>query len=342
MITTDWKDYIDNGISDANIPAVDRERFEVQLILDILEGCKYNCPGCYVDRRNNYNEKALDNALILMDQVESAGMYLDDITIGPTDFFGANNTMDVLRDERMKNILSRVEGIQHNTSIDEMVLDEDVMEVIDFLESEDAYLNLNYDVQIAIDLNKVMIDEKYCDLIDKRWNIFKNSRLKYEVSLLANIDHTAMDVKGVSEYVKNRWETVIEYVPSVMRANSARMKDVIDKWRKYRTGYNLHSDISHKTFHHLIVGFNKENSYLAPFIYENAAIYDEDYLVEPTVEAMLRKSEEITAWQYENAGPTCKSCNMLNQCVSHMIPYFTIKTLGEPDYCPINRVEIGQ
>jgi MoaA/NifB/PqqE/SkfB family radical SAM enzyme len=342
MITTDWKDFLDKGLSDANIPAANRDRFEVQIILDILEGCKYNCPGCYVDRRNNYDTKSMDDVLILMDQVEAAGMYLDDVTIGPTDFFGADNILDVLRDERMKKILSRVDGIQHNTSIDESVSDDNVYAVIEVLESFDEYLDLNYDVQIAIDLNKVMTDEGYRDLIDKRWNIFKESKLKYEVSLLANIDDTAMDVIGVTEYVKNRWKTVIEYVPSVMRSNGSRMKDTIEKWREYRTGYNLHSDISHKTFHHLIVGFNNGKSYLSPFIYENAAIYNDDYLVEPTVDSILAKTKEITNWQYENAGPTCMSCSMLNQCISHLIPYFTIKTLGEDDYCPINREEICQ
>lgn len=337
MITSDWKDYIENQISDANIPTAQQDFFEIQIIMDILEGCKYRCPGCFVNKRNNYNENTLDNVYRIMQQIVDAGIKLDDITLGPTDFFGAENIEEILRHSTTKKILSMVEGVQHNTSIDQSVDDSFVLDIINILEKTEEYKDLNYDVQIAIDVDLMMNDDEYQALIDKRWKLFEDSSLKYEVSLLANIHESAINKDDVSSFARKRYGTVVEYVPSVMRSNKERMMSTLEAWKTHNTNYNLHADISHKTFQHIILNFNKNKIYLAPFIYENAAVYSEDYEVGSSLIEILQTHNEIVEWQYSNAGSTCQGCEMLNQCIAHMIPYFTIKTLEREDYCPLNR-----
>ncbi len=331
MITTDWDDYLSKGISSANIPIYKHNEFKVQCILDILEGCKYQCAGCYVNKRHNYHASALSNVLAL----NIGGM--DDIVLGPTDFFGADNILDILKDERMLEICSRVKGIQHNTSIDSRIGDDFVLKVIKVLEGNEVYSKLNYDVQIAIDADKVLFDKEYQQLIDERWKIFEGSSLKYEVSLLANIDPSVIGYENLQAFVADRWNTVVEYVPSIMRSpNIVNVKTALDQWKAYNSNYNLHADASHKSFNHIILNFNKDKIYLAPFVYENAAVYSKDYLVEGDLDKIYDRYHEIINWQYENAGPTCQKCDYLNQCVTHLIPYFTINTLEEEDYCPLN------
>jgi hypothetical protein len=262
---------------------------------------------------------------------------IDDIVLGPTDFFGADNILDILKDDRMKALCSNVKGIQHNTSIDEDVDDSFVNEVIDFLESSPEYSSLNYDVQIAVDLNSLLHDEKYQSLIDDRWKTFEDSSLKYEVSFLANIDDTAVSSENVQEFVGKRWETVVEYAPSIMRShNVTKVKAALDVWKTYDPGYNLHADTTHKTYNHITLNFNKGKIYLAPFIYEVAAVYSKEYEVPADAAKMIDKYNEIVRNQYVNAGPTCQDCPHLNECVHRLIPYYTMNSLGEEDYCPLN------
>ncbi len=332
MITSDWSDYLNIGTSSANIDISKHRSFKIQCILDILEGCKYHCPGCFVKKKHNYHDSALDNVLSL--NID----HMDDLVLGPTDFFGADNILQILEDPRMIELCRSVEGIQHNTSIDGDVTDDFVKDVISYLESNEVYTNLNYDVQIAVDVYKTLHDPEYQSLIDERFDIFEKSSLKYEVSLLANIDKSIVGIDNIQKFVSQRWNTVLEYVPSIMRSSKPeKIKSALDAWKTYKTNYNIHTDNSHKSFNHIILNFNKDKIYLAPFIYENGAVYTEDYRVHTiTLDAVYSKYQEMVEWQYENAGETCKGCDYLSQCVTHLIPFFTTTTLNERDYCPLN------
>lgn len=328
MIATDWKDYLEGSKELKPLSS----SYRVQFILDILEGCKYKCPGCFVKKRGNYNESALTQAIQVM---QATPFLLDDIVLGPTDFFGADNILDILRDDRMKKLCSSVKGIQHNTSIDENIDDGFVGEVINFLETHPEYSTLNYDVQIAVDLDSLLHDEKYQSLIDDRWKTFEDSSLKYEVSFLANIDNKAISGEDVQEFVGKRWGTVVEYAPSIMRShNFTKVREALDNWKTYDTKYNLHSDITHKTYNHITLNFNKDKIYLAPFIYEVAAVYSRKYEVAP--DNIVETYNEIIHEQYIEAGPTCQECSHFNECVHRLIPYYTVNSLGEKDYCPLN------
>ncbi|MCS5550419.1 MAG: hypothetical protein NZ811_02760 [Gammaproteobacteria bacterium] len=333
MITTDWKEYLDG-------PKVLKplsNSYKVQFILDILEGCKYHCSGCFVKKRGNYSSEAIPNAINIAESCKEDSIQIDDLVIGPTDFFGADNILDVLRSRSMKYLCSYTKGIQHNTSIDENIDDSFVDEVIRFLEDNREYSSLNYDVQIAIDLDKLMADEKYRVLVDNRWDTFKRSKLKYEVSLLANIGESAISDEDVQEFVRDRWGTVVEYVPSIMRShNFSKVKDTLDSWKSYDNSYNLHADKAHKTYNHITLNINKDKVYLAPFIYEVAAVYSKDYEVPPNIEGVIDSYNTIVREQYSYAGPTCQECPHLNECTHRLIPLYTVNSLGEKDYCPLN------
>ncbi|MCS5589905.1 MAG: hypothetical protein NZ824_08065 [Candidatus Thioglobus sp.] len=333
MITTDWKDYLEGSKELKPLS----NSYKVQFILDILEGCKYKCPGCFVKKRGNYDDLALTQAMQAMLSCKEELFEIDDIVLGPTDFFGADNILDILKDDRMKELCSNVKGIQHNTSIDENIDDGFVGEVISFLEAHPEYSTLNYDVQIAVDLNSLLHDKKYQSLIDIRWNTFKDSSLKYEVSFLANIDDTSISSEDVQGFVEKRWETVVEYAPSIMRShNFTKVKEALESWKTYSSGYNLHSDLGHKTYNHITLNFNKNKIYLAPFIYEVAAVYSKEYEVPADAAKMIDKYNEIVREQYISSGPTCQKCPHLNECVHRLIPYYTMNSLGEEDYCPLN------
>ena len=99
MITSNWTDYINA----AGVLTTPKDEYEVHFILDILEGCKYRCPGCFVKKRGNYHSSSLTNALNTIEQIPFT---LNDVVVGPTDFFGADNILEILKDDRMKALCS--------------------------------------------------------------------------------------------------------------------------------------------------------------------------------------------------------------------------------------------
>lgn len=331
MITADWKDYLRSSKELKPLSS----SYKVQFILDILEGCKYRCPGCFVKKRGNFSQHSLTKAIQSMIYCKEDSIEMDDIVLGPTDFFGADNIMDILNDERMKYLCSNVKGIQHNTSIDDNIDDKFVDEVINFLETSPEYSALNYDVQIAVDLESLLHNKKYQALVDDRWRTFDESSLKYEVSFLANIDNQSISGEDVQDFVGKRWGTVVEYAPSIMRShNYDKVKEALENWKTYNPRYNLHSDPTHKTYNHITLNFNKDKIYLAPFIYEVAAVYSKECEVSP--DNIVETYNAIIREQYITAGDTCQNCDHFNECVHRLIPHYTINSLGEKDYCPLN------
>ena len=64
-----------------------------EINLDILHGCSQQCPGCFIPRKNL--TKA-DNLETLYNLLIEGAYYPDEITIGPTDIFDAENFNEIM------------------------------------------------------------------------------------------------------------------------------------------------------------------------------------------------------------------------------------------------------
>ena len=84
--------YID-GISPTNV-----EFIRTEINLDILHGCDQMCPGCFIPRKNLTSP---DHMTKLYDLLCKGQMYPDEITIGPTDIFDAQNFEEIMNHEYM-------------------------------------------------------------------------------------------------------------------------------------------------------------------------------------------------------------------------------------------------
>ena len=174
MLNNDWKNIVDGGRGEEFTSIDNMKEYKIQVNLEILEGCSYMCPGCFVKRKGNWNPNSIATfhslAFELKDRTD---IVLDDIVIGPTDFYGAQNLEEIINNQRLADAISMMpednRNIQHNCSILGSLSEKDIEGKIKAIENSMLGEVVEaWDVQIALDLNRLMNDQVYLDALDER------------------------------------------------------------------------------------------------------------------------------------------------------------------------------
>lgn len=363
MLNNEWQDIVVSGKKLEEFSAISNMgTYKIQVNLEILEGCSYNCPGCFVKRRGNWNPKSIDLFHKLASELKDrTDIVLDDIVIGPTDFYGAENLEEIINNPKLSEAILMMpednRNIQHNCSILGSLSEEDIDSKIKDIENSPLGKAVEaWDVQIALDLNRLMTDIIYMEALDRRIETFKNSSLNFEISMATNI------VQGVEEiifeaieFVRTKYQTVIEVLPSVVRSfnHSAKHGDKLFEWNdmltrlasdthRFKNKFHfLQGDVSHKAFHYSVVSLYQGDMYMSPFIYENAQIHTDDFKViveDDIVNSILNKKNEVVNSQIEkSSNKECGSCKYLNICSNRMVPLIMDTVFKERKECILNK-----
>lgn len=363
MLNNDWKDIVSGGGIGEEFTSIDSmKQYKIQVNLEILEGCSYMCPGCFVKRRGNWNPKSINLFHTLAYELKDrTDIVLDDIVIGPTDFYGAENLIDIINNVRLADAIKMMpednRNIQHNCSILGSLSEKDIQGKIKAIEESPlGKVVESWDVQIALDLNRLMTDQEYVEALDERVETFKNSSLNFEISMATNI------VSGVEEilypaidYIRSKYETVIEVLPSVVRSfnHSAKHGDKLFEWNdmltrlavdphRFKNKFHfLQGDVSHKAFHYSVVSLYQGNIYMSPFVYENAQLHTEDFKVHVDGDiyaSILHKKNSIVNSQIEESvDKECGSCKYLNICANRMVPMMMDNVFNGRKECILNK-----
>ena len=363
MLNNEWKDIVSGGGIGEEFTSIDSmKQYKIQVNLEILEGCSYMCPGCFVKRRGNWNPKSIalfhELAYELKDRDD---IVLDDIVIGPTDFYGAENLVDIINNPRLADAILMMpednRNIQHNCSILGSLSEKDIQGKIKAIEESPLGKVVEaWDVQIALDLNRLMNDPEYLIALDERVETFKNSSLNFEISMATNIVQGVEDILFPAiDFVRSKYETVIEVLPSVVRSfnHSAKHGDKLFEWNDmltrlavdpYRFKNKFHflqGDVSHKAFHYSVVSLHQGNMYMSPFIYENAQIHTDDFKVDVDgniVDSILNKKNKVVNDQIEQSSDKeCGSCKYLNICANRMVPVIMDTVFNGRKECILNK-----
>ena len=367
MLNNDWKDIVSGGGIGEEFTSIDSmKQYKIQVNLEILEGCSYMCPGCFVKRRGNWNPKSIalfhQLAYELKDRTD---VVLDDIVIGPTDFYGAENLTDIINNPRLADAILMMpkdnRNIQHNCSILGSLSEKDIQGKIKAIEESPLGKAVEaWDVQIALDLNRLMNDQSYIDALDERIETFKNSTLDFEISMATNIVSSVEDILYPAiDYIRSKYETVIEVLPSVVRSfnHSSKHGDKLFEWNDMLTRLSLdknrfkskfhflQGDVSHKAFHYSVVSLHQGNMYMSPFIYENAQLHTDVFKVNidgSVVDSILNKKNDVVNSQIEKSSDKeCGSCKYLNICANRMVPMIMDTVFDGRKECILNKDVIG-
>lgn len=362
MLNNDWADIVNNGKMLEEYSAISQmKQYKIQVTLELLEGCSYHCPGCFVKRRGNWHPESIalfhSLAYELKDRTD---IVLDDIVIGPTDFYGAENLEEILDNPRLADAILMMpednRNIQHNCSILGSLSEKDIEGKIKKVENSRLGAVVKcWDVQIALDLNRLLNDDVYRQALENRVKMFEDSSLEFEISMATNIvDNIESILFEAIDYTREKYSTVIEILPSVVRSLSANSKHAVKlfKWNSmldtfakepdFKNKFHfLQGDISHKTFQYAVVNIHFGKFYASPFIYENAQIYKESFEIkinDSIHESILAHKDAIVNKQIESsANKECGSCKYLTICSHRMIPQVMDTFFKDRYECILNK-----
>jgi len=369
MLNNDWKDIVSGGGVGEEFTSIDSmKQYKIQVNLEILEGCSYMCPGCFVKRKGNWNPRSITTFHSLAYELKDRDdIVLDDIVIGPTDFYGAQNLEEIINNQKLADAILMMpednRNIQHNCSILGSLSEKDIESKIKSIENSPLGKVVEaWDVQIALDLNRLMNDPEYLNALDERIETFKNSSLNFEISMATNIVQGVEDILYPAiDFVRSKYETVIEVLPSVVRSfnHSAKHGNKLFEWNdmlsrlavdphRFKNKFHfLQGDVSHKAFHYSVVSIYHGDMYLSPFIYENAQIHTDDFKVDDSwhwlpdadiSDYILKKKDEVVVSQMEKSGDKeCGSCKYLNICVNRMVPMIMDTVFDGRKECILNK-----
>jgi hypothetical protein len=362
MLNKEWEKIVAGGKLEEFTTISSMSQYKIQVALEVLEGCSYMCPGCFVKRRGNWNPKSINLFHKLAYELRNrTDIVLDDLVIGPTDFYGAENLIEIINNPRLADAIRMMpEGnrnIQHNCSILGSLSEKDIVGKIKSIENSRLGKVVEaWDVQIAIDINRLLDDKEYFNALEERLETFESSTLEFEVSLATNIVDGIEDrIYEAIEFTRNRFNTVIEILPSVVRSfdHSPKHGEKLFKWNdmlsklavepaKFKERFHfLQGDLSHKAINYSVVNIHQGNLFMAPFIYENAQIYKDEFKIGvegSVIDSILSYKDSVVKSQIENSlNKDCGTCKYLNICSHRLIPKVMDTVFKGRSECILNK-----
>tara|TARA_R100000278_G_scaffold102624_2_gene79101 strand:+ start:874 stop:2019 length:1146 start_codon:yes stop_codon:yes gene_type:complete len=365
MLNDEWKKIVVDGNRLEEFTAISAmSQYKIQPQLEILEGCSYMCPGCFVKRKGNWSPYSIhlfwELAKELMGRED---IVLDDLVIGPTDFYGAENLETIIEEVKLaEGIMMMPEdnrNVQHNCSILGSLSEKDIEGKIRKIEkSLVGSVVKSWDVQVALDVKRLLYDKEYRRALDNRIETFKESSLNYEISMATNIVDGIEDmIYDAIDLVREEYQTVIEILPSVVRSfdHSPKHGEKLFEWndmltklstdeKRFKTKFHfLQGDVSHKAFHYSVINIHNGRMFMAPFIYENAQIYNDAFLIDITqggdiVDRILEHKHWIVNHQIQNSQLTeCHTCKYLNICSHRLVPRVMETVFENRKECILNK-----
>ena len=295
----------------------------VKIQLDVLDGCVHACPGCFVHRRGNAPEQNhLKECREFVKRITDKGILVDEVLIGPTDCLSSENFYDVMQDSDLLAMINENSPILAFTTT---FLEKDLGYLkrwIDFLHTN---INTDTEIEVGIATNPMMYDNKeYINQL-KRCIAYIDNNLKHECTytFIVNIRQYDLDYEKIHDFVVKEFETTIDFIPSVSRSHKPNI--ILRTLNQFNAFFealpedthlnNIMVDHSHAGHNYTVLNFKKGKWYLSPFMYENMALYDEQFEVKDLDDAYYK-----TLTQIERAkGTECENCDMFFSCYNRKV-----------------------
>ena len=276
----------------------------------------------------------LDIVLKVTNEINDSGVHLEEIVVGPTDFFSAKNTDDLINNDKFYEILKHPETVLSFIST-LRASEERIEHIIGVLEAR--LPNLDIDLIIAIDADEIYDNQEKIDEIKRKFEILDRSSMRFEPAFQINIhpaDIFEKDMAKLSELsrmIRQEFNTILEFNPSLLRVKHRAQHAKLDHWTKMvRENFEKEEGMiytqannNHRGVTNLVFNFRKGTFYLCPFVYENVFIYTPTYEIKPSDNGydfqLLQDAFQnalIKQFDYANTkADNCASCTRLNSCV---------------------------
>lgn len=317
-------------------PVRDANAVTVNLTFDILDGCEHQCPGCFVRKKNPFFAAGDDVILAeLISDLRSTGYSMDELNIGPTDIFSADNFNELVANPIFVDMAN-----EFNLTVVTTLMDDSDKIARRIQEYQHAFPHRDRRVEVF-----VMLDlEKY---IAKDWfymnQLYRNIKLlaDWNVFFLLNVYSEDMfddmDLPTLTKRLLDDFGTKLRINPSYFRGTSGRhvlkyaskhkemLERNVDGTSIERVFMNM-ADIYFNSFTTLNLCYADGELSLMTFLYEGIPQVDRRFVIDKRegkyhVEDIQNAVDRLTTEQFEYAQETdeCATCKYVTCCVSRNI-----------------------
>ncbi len=330
---------------------------------EFLHSCAFHCPGCFVYRRNNFDEAQLDVLVKAVDMFRENGMTFDEIILGPTDFFAALNTAELVAEPKFKDIFK--DGDVVLTLLSTLQSDEEhIREVIKAVNENLTHPNQEIEALIVFDLQRVMEEsDDYVKELQSKLALLDEFNPAVDYALQMNIQDTnklegEFTLANITRFVRENFDTIVEFNPSFLRTRKLKLigpileawntmlEEQIDETNKNDITFTM-ANAYHAGFNEITFNFHNGDLYMCPFIYENVFDRSEPFKI-PKRNGMFYEWADIEQYdafakiqQFNYATKTteCGDCPYLMSCTAkHVLFYMEQHDLKD---CMISKPVVG-
>lgn len=333
----------------------DTDTFYLNLTFEVLNGCKWSCHGCHVNKtvQDGMSGDELTKMLGLLNDFQQSSYRPFIAFIGPTDFFTANNTVEFLRTPGVIEMLHKFKRLSFLTTY----LDSEtprINEVCDVLNElySDIELEINISIEPAQILNKkyLAVLQQNKEAVTKKLHAFKDIRtfgifnvFDYSVTKIAE---TLSNYDFLHKEIQHLFETTIDYNFSLGRREDLtgkefertvlQISELFDdavsgekvKFLRFSFG-KLTDSLVEKQYN-----YRNGRFYASPLLYERFVSFRPEFEV-PVTEWKAREFEQwehnVQINQYTNVfdKEECGTCHYLGSCIDrgvlHLMDTYNIK-----------------
>lgn len=337
--------------TDNFLTSVERESasgYHLSLNLELLRGCQFSCKGCFVDKygADPMNDEWGTQLLSWVTSAQEEGGYLPTVIfIGPTDFLSAGNTIDVLQDPRIRQVVGRFKRLSLQTTCLDISTAPEIAKVL-----REHYGHMELEVNFLMEPEHVLTEkylrtikenrDKLYEIID--WHIPVKSFCimnvyEYENAKKDDIVKLLNDYKEMHLRIKDMFDTTIDFNFSMSRKHNQdkpeevkeaiiRVTRMFDKSVNHDTSQFIRFSFGKLTDSLIEKHFNFLNGkfYVSPLLYDRYAAFVPELQI-PFVNFTVAESEafeeRLQLEQYHGASQKdeCGSCRYLGSCTDRNI-----------------------
>ena len=303
--------------------------------LDVLNGCEHKCPGCFVQRKNDFMEDDLKVVESIVDQALEAGYDFNEMFIGPTDLFSAINYDELITSETFKRFAHRFTLTANTTLMNDSSV---IEERLNLLRKEQVHEGRNKELFVILDLDRyIKNDWFYMNQLNRNLKLVYDWNVFFIVNVYSEDMFDGMDLTEMTLRLKKDFGTKLRINPSYFRGTNKKHVEryANDHKRMLESQVNEENigmvflnmiDIYFSSFTLLSYGYSKGKLSIAPFIYEVIPQDNEMFDIKKAGSKYTLADIESTHYslltrQYEYATKTteCSDCKFLPSCSSRNI-----------------------
>lgn len=297
----------------------DNNFLRIEVHADILHGCSQQCPGCFIPRKNL---TSVDHLTTLCDILESSAYTPDDVVIGPTDIFDAENFWELMEHPSMKRLYN-VAALSFNSTL---LQDYDTIllkhkKIWSLYEGLDRTPDIDF--KIVLDINRYLNGdvEDMCRKLD----LFKEGSVQFRVNYYPGI-FDRVSYNDLCDMTMEDFNAPVVVLPSFLTDRNSRGK--VSKYLPMFIDELHRQNISDKykglytMFDPQFNGYGCSNySFYNGKLYTSPFVYDAILQRTPAFEVTNINTQDLLTKNLSYADNTteCSNCQYLMSCAERNV-----------------------